>query len=218
MKFYHYASEEYEDLRSRLAQGKGKLFIMDRMPALLNDLQGALAVQLDKVRFKDEWSYERSISLFLEPVPLDIASIYQDQHEFWQSGRELVQYEIDISDLPEGIAWRLVESPEKTRLLYEKQDWEAAMEDKTLVAKYVKEVKDKEKAMGYIGHGHDSLRKVANKFNRNTKHYMKEAVKIALKYPEDGGFKKYAASVPHLMIYPGYKPINYQATKTIVLK
>ena len=218
MKFYHYASEEFEDLRSRLAQGKGKLFIMDRLPALLDDLQGALAVQLDKVRLKDEWSYERSISLFLEPVPLDIAGIYKDQHEFWQSGRELVQYEVDLKDLPAGIAWRLVESPEKTKLLYETQDWEATKKDKTLIPQYVKEVKDKEKSMGYVGHGHVSLERITKKFNRKTRRFMEQATEIALQYPEDGGFKKYAACVPHVMIYPGYKPVDYVETKTITLK
>ncbi len=218
MNFYHYATAEFPDLRSRLAQGKGKLFIMDRLPDLLNDLQGSLAIQLDKVRLGGEWSYDRSISLFLEPIPLDIASIYKGKHEFWQSGLELVQYELSINQLPAGIAWRLSESPEKTRLLYEKQDWEAAKEDKSLIAKYVKEIKDKEKAMGYVGHGHDSLCKIVKRFNRKTRHYTEEAAKIAEKFPEDGGFKKYAACVPHLMIYPGYKPIEYDNVKTIKLK
>ena len=218
MKLYHYATMQFDDLRSRLAQGKGKLFIMDRMPTLLDNMQGALALQLDKVGLKGEWSYDRSISLFIEPIPLDIASIYKNEHELWQSGAEFVQYEIDISQLPAGIAWRLSESPEKTRLLYEKQDWEAAKKDKSLIAKYVKEIHDKEKAMGYIGHGRDELVKIADRFTRKTKRFMHKAAEIALAYPEDGGFKKYAACVPHVMIYPGYKPIEYSDVKTITLK
>ena len=47
---------------------------------------------------------------------------------------------------------------------------------------------------------------------------MEKAYKIALEYPEDGGFKKYAASVPHVMIYPGHKPVEYSSLKNIVLK
>lgn len=218
MKFYHYSKDQYDDLRSRLAQGKGKLFIMDRKPELLANLQGTLAVQLDKAGLRDDFSYDRSISLFLEPIPLDIAQIYKGKHELWQSGEEFVQYEVDITDLPSGISFRLVESPEKTKLLYQTQDWEAAKEDNELIPKYVKEIRDKEKALGYTAHGRENLAKVAGRFNRKTKQYMKKAVEIALEYPEDGGFKKYAACVPHVMIYPGYKPIEYSDVTTITLK
>lgn len=218
MKLYHYATMQFDDLRSRLAQGKGKLFIMDRMPDLLHNLQGELAIQLDKVRPKDEWSYERSISLFLEPIPLDIAKIYKGQHELWQSGAEFIQYEVDVQSLPAGIAFRLTESPEKTKLLYEKQDWDAAKEDKSLIAQYVKQIHDKEKACGYVGHGQTDLIKIVNRFQNKTRRYMEKAAEIALQYPEDNGLKKYAACVPHLMIYPGYKPIEYSDSKTIKLK
>ena len=218
MKLYHYATAQFDDLRSRLAQGKGKLFILDRMPELLHNLQGSLAIQLDKVRLKDEWSYERSISLFIDPIPLDIAKIYKGQHELWQSGSEFIQYEVDIQSLPAGIGFRLVESPEKTKLLYEKQDWEKAKEDKSLIPKYVKEIHDKEKALGYVGHGQTNLIRVVSRFENKTRRYMEQAVDIALEFPEDNGFKKYAACVPHVMIYPGYKPIEYSDSKTITLK
>lgn len=218
MKLYHYATMQFDDLRSRLAQGKGKLFILDRMPQLLHNLQGDLAIQLDKVRPKDEWSYERSISLFLEPIPLDIAKIYKGEHTIWQSGAEFVQYEVDVFELPAGIPFRLVESPEKVKLIYEKQDWEAAKEDKSLIAKYVKEIHDKEKAYGYIGHGHTDLIKTAKRFQKKTRQSMEKAAELALQYPEDNLFQKYAACVPHLMIYPGYKPIEYSDSKTIKLK
>lgn len=218
MKLYHYATEEFPDLRSRLAQGKGKLFTPDRLPELFNNLQGAIIKQLDKVYPKDEWSYERSISLFLAPIPLDIAKIYKGQHELWQSGKELVQYEIDSQSLPAGIGWRLCESPEKTRLLYQHQDWKAAEKDKTLIPIYLKEIKDKEEKLGYIGHGREKLDKACKPFVKSNRQFMEEAANIALEFPEDGGFKKYAACVPHLMIYPGYKPVEYVKVKTIVLE
>ena len=72
--------------------------------------------------------------------------------------------------------------------------------------------------MGYIGHGRESLEKVVKKFNKRTREFMEKAYKIALEYPEDGGFKKYAASVPHVMIYPGHKPVEYETNKLITLK
>ena len=218
MKFYHYATSEFDDLRSRVAQGKGKLFIMDRKPELLENLEGSLVKLLDKVDFRDEWSYDRSISLFIAPLPLDIANIYGGLHELWKSGEQFVEYELDLDNIPAGCAWRLVESPEKTKLLYETQDWEAVKDDKSLIAKYVKEIRAKEERMGYIGHGRESLEKVVKKFNKRTREYMEKAYKIALGYPEDGGFKKYAASVPHIMIYPGHKPVEYETNKLITLK
>lgn len=218
MKFYHYAFAKFDDLRSRLAQGKGKLFVMDRKPELLSNLEGSLAIQLDKIRLKGDWTYDRSISLFISPIPLDIAKIYKDQHELWQSGLEIYQYEVGIDNLPPGIGFRLVESPEKTKLLYEKQDWEKANEDKTLIPKYLKEIQDKEKSCGYIGYGREKLLKVSEPFRKHTRRYMEKAADIALEYPEDGGFKKYAACVPHVMIYPGHKPIEYSDVKLITLK
>ena len=47
---------------------------------------------------------------------------------------------------------------------------------------------------------------------------MAKAAEIAKEYPEDGGYEKYAACVPHVMIYPGHKEINYDSVKEIVLK
>ncbi len=118
MKFYHYATSEFDDLRSRVAQGKGKLFIMDRKPELLENLEGSLVKLLDKVDFRDEWSYDRSISLFIAPLPLDIANIYGGLHELWKSGEQFVEYDglIVLCGRYEGVDERLIQQ-------YVDQEW-----------------------------------------------------------------------------------------------
>ena len=93
MILYHYSINKYETLKSLIAQ---------RMPKK-SQSNG------------DEFAYDRSLSFFLEPIPLDIAEIYFRRHEFWKSGLELYQYQVHLNALSKNIAFVLTETPKKTR-------------------------------------------------------------------------------------------------------
>lgn len=191
MKFYHYSKEKYDDIRSQVAQGSVK--------ASDNPKQ-----------------YGKSVSLFLEKLPLNVAEIFHNTHEFYRSGLDLWEYEVDSNDLPLNIVFTLTETPEKTALLYGSQKWYEGM-PKELIASNKKEIDDMEKAKGYDGVGRINLVKACKSVPRGIEHYFQKTAKLAEKFPDDGLDKKYAASVPHLMIYPGATPIKFKSARLITL-
>lgn len=193
MKLYHYSVTEFNELKSKIAQGiKG---------AGDHGIKG----------------YSSSISFFLEPIPLDIAEILHHEHDFWVSGRELYQHVIDTNDLPLDVDFVLTETPDKTRLLYEEQDWSKAEGNPELVKQYKQEIEDLEKKKGYRGNGRMKLVQVCRPFTKGISKYYQEMYKLHCKYPEDNLIGKYAATVPHLMVYVGKNSIRVSGVKKITL-
>lgn len=77
LKLYHYNLEEFDVLKSKSSQ--------DNIPS-----EGA-------------FDYTNSISFFLEPIPLEIADIFEGQHEFWKHGLRLVEHVVLIKDIPDDM-------------------------------------------------------------------------------------------------------------------
>lgn len=193
MKLYHYSPIELTELKSRIAQGIKS--------AGDHGIKG----------------YASSISFFLEPIPLDIAEILKHEHDFWISGRELYQHEIDSNDLPLNVDFILVETPDKTKLLYDEQDWTKAEGNPELVKQYKQEIEDLENKKGYRGKGRMKLVQVCKPFTKGISKYYQDMYKLHCKYPEDNLIKKYAATVPHLMVYVGRDSIPVTMAKKITL-
>lgn len=216
MIFYHYSAEEFDTLKSLVAQEKTNRSRV-KFSGILDNIKGKLIKFKDRFLPGDEFSYDRSLSFFLEPIPLDIAELYANKHERWKSGLELYQYEVSLDKLPKSIAFRLCESTKKTKLLYEQQDWSKVETDPAVADVYIEEVHELEKRLGYIGHGVNELVKACRPFRRGLRDSIKKANQLARKNPDDGIMKKYAACVPHLMIYPGYKEIEFSKVSKIIL-
>lgn len=193
MKLYHYSPIELTELKSKIAQGIKS--------AGDHGIKG----------------YASSISFFLEPIPLDIAEILKHEHDFWISGRELYQHEIDSNDLPLNVDFILVETPDKTKLLYDEQDWTKAEGNPELVKQYKQEIEDLENKKGYRGKGRMKLVHVCKPFTKGISKYYQDMYKLHCKYPEDNLIKKYAATVPHLMVYVGRDSIPVTTAKKITL-
>ena len=94
MIYYHYSVEEYDELKSKVAQGKGTIPNLPRLANVLGKMEGPVARRLDQLGLLNKREYNRSISLFLEKIPLDIASIYGNAHKFWISGLELYEHAV----------------------------------------------------------------------------------------------------------------------------
>lgn len=192
MNFYHYSKEQHTELKSLSAQ------------------QGAAP--------KTIISYSNSISLFMEPLPLNVADIFRNEHNLYRSGLELYEHVIDSNNLPLNIDWHIVESPEKVELLYKKQDWENATEE--MMKAYKDEISAMEINEGYIGSGRLALvKKLRSRFfsGKTMEDYFKEAEYLHCNHPEDKIIDRYAACVPHVMIYPAMKTIKVQSSKLIEL-
>ena len=219
MLFYHYSEIEFDELKSLVAQGKqGRDSEIERNAGFFDKLSNSVLQMLFRLSPKGEFEYNRHISLFLEPIPLNLPSIWEHKHEFWKSGLELFEYTVELKDIPENISFHLIETPEQIRLLYEKQDWELAKDHPELIPKFKKEIIDMENSKGYRGHGKNNMVRVCRRFTRGINRYYQHAVQLSKDYPEDGLNRKYAACVPHLMIYPGYLPIPVASVKKVALR
>jgi hypothetical protein len=174
---YHYSDQLFDSLKTREKQNK----------------------PLDpkvKTNFSD---YDKHISFFLEPIPLDILpDIHHNKHPFYVAGKEVYEYRIPTVNL--GIMdYKLVESPEKTKARYDTSiDDDAYFElmDKVNIANK------------YIGDKISDIEDLVDRFEGTTRNYF---IKIP-SYPDYEKMKtKYAPCVPHLMVYPKSGIVRYSS-------
>lgn len=180
---YHYAPERYSNLLSLQARKKEK----EGFKSLLDD----------------PYAYNKHISFFLEPVPDDLASILDNEHEFWAKGRVVYEHRVTIDSLPEDVYYRVVETHAVTDLLYNHQDWERVKRNPNLKNQYIRQIDDLMESNGYKGQGLDKLKKVIKSLPYDIAEDFANMYKLNLKHPEDNLITKYAATVPHLMAYVG---------------
>lgn len=218
MLFYHYNTEQFDELKSLVAQGRKGTNSQVERGGLTSKLELKVKELLDKLSLGGEHRYDRHISLFIEPIPDTLAKIFDGKHEFWQSGLKLIEHVISIDDLPDNISFSLEESTEKTKLLYEKQDWGIVKNKPEMIAVYKKEIADVQKAHGYIGHGKRDMIKACTRYTNTLERSYRHAANLAKRHPEDGIYSRYASCVPHLMIYPGYKTIPVLRHRELILK
>lgn len=194
---YHYSVERYSELSSLFSRNLEK--------------EG---FESDK---NDPFSYNKSISFFLEPIPLDLPKILENKHKFWKSGTKLYEYKISTSQLLEETPYVLVESEEVVDLIYNKQDWDKAKGNPELIKKYKQDIKDLELKLKYRGTKITDFIKVSKKYSSGIKDRYKKLVELDKKYPQDNLLDKYAATVPHVMIYVSSLKIKPISVKQITL-
>lgn len=219
MKLYHYSSESHSVLKSRLRQGKMQIIKSERKPDLMKKMESGLLQALDVLDLIPSWHYDRSISFFLEPIPLDIAKLYKGKHSFWKSGVELFEHVTTINHLAFDPFYYLAETPKKIEFLYEKQDWDSIEDaDDPKIKTFLKEIQKMEKREHYRWKGRKEMLRVSKPFIGKARGFIEQAAKLAEKYPDDGIMNKYAACVPHLMIYSGIDGIEVDNVSKITLK
>lgn len=219
MNLYHYSAENIDNIRSRILQEADK----EIEPPRSDETGHELAYMKELLSFQkrhapDLYDYKRSVSFFLEPIPRNLPSILHNEHKFWKSGVSLWEYVIDSRDLPKSVPFQLVESNETTELLYRKQDWSNAENNPALVKKYKQEIEQLKLELHLKGEGSTALEVIARKYSKGIANYYAEAYKLHKDNPEDGIMDKYAACVPHLMVYPGVQFVPYKERNPIKLK
>jgi hypothetical protein len=196
-KLYHYSANKYDALKTREAQG-----ITDNNHGSSRD------------------NYNKTMSLYLEPAPLDIlGTIYKKGYnDFWYTGHRIYQYEVLIKDMPK-FSYNIVESPEKTDLYY--KWW---FEDEKPDSTY-QEFRDKvdilEKKLGYKGDTKEQFIEAASKlFGRGLTRKYYELLPTRPNWPKDeydNIASKYAACVPHVMLEPEGGIVHYHNVKEVVV-
>ena len=144
----------------------------------------------------DIGSYADSLSFLLDPAPLDvIAGVFKKQHPFWYSGAELFQYKVRINDLV-AMPFEMVETPSKTALIDSITDeqWQESW-----YPEWRKIINDLLVMMGDKGDKLKALKASIKRYQGTTR---ERYLMVTERADYEGLKTKYAATVPHLMVYP----------------
>lgn len=171
---YHYSEALFDSLKTREKQG-------------------------NQIEVSGRSDYNKHISFFLEPIPLDILpAIHHNEHPFYVAGKEVYEYKIPTTNLG-PMTYHLTESPEKTKALYD-----TSIDDD----EYYRIMDEVNKANKYLGDNVKDLEALIDRFEGTTRNYF---IKLP-SYPNYQELKtKYAPCVPHLMVYPKSGIIRYSS-------
>lgn len=178
MKLYHYSNTQFDVLLTRRASG---------------------SPPLEGVKVSED--YMDHISFFFDPIPSKIMpEVFSKGHPFWYSGHRIYEHIIDVNELDDGIRFRVVESLRKTALLdkfEEEHNW--VDNNPALLKKWKALIAEDMIKSGEAG---VSQTKLKIQIGKNTG--LTASCFIAASQREDFhyGYNKYAANVPHLMLYP----------------
>lgn len=180
MKLYHYSAGKFDRLLT------------------LNQQHKELGTKVPNKFPGQTEEYGTHISFFFDKIPLDIiAGIFGHKHGVWRSHSELYEYVVDSTTIG-NFKYHIVESPEKTKLYYDK-----SLTDK----QYDVELDKVEKEMGYWGRGNTV-------FEASAKPLVGGTRKAYMQLPHHPNFEqirnKYAATVPHVMLYPDSGVVEYE--------
>lgn len=200
MLLYHYSKDRFSILKTLEKQRKIKSDEVHKAHEDFLDFEKKYGIQ------RPGYYYEH-ISFFFEKIPLNLYKYFPKDHSVWVKGNSLYEYTVDSKSI-KHFGYELVETPEKIKLYYNN--------DITL-DEYFKRMGMLYERERYIGKDNDMFEKVVkyNKLAEVQNNYF-----ILLKdRPNYNEIKdKYAATVPHVMIYPVLGEIKPVEIKQIILE
>lgn len=185
MELFHYSVDRYGTLKTREKQGT--ITPEQRQKAIEEHKDYYQKTGIDKPGF-----YFEHISFFFERPPLErMSKIFPSGHDFWFRGNKVYEHIVDSKSIGQ-FAFEIVEFPEKYDLYYN---------DDIDTATYLLKLKEVTDSLGYIGNGNAALELAVekNKLKGKTEHFYN----LLRSRPNYDKIKnKYAATVPHVMLYP----------------
>lgn len=183
MLLYHYSKELYRQLQTR------------RITEKLTDDQ--IQTIEAKARERSTLPYIDHISFFIEPIPLDILGVLFSKHDHpvWFDGNQLYEYTIDSESLKGNFWFEIVETPFDIQFM--DSNWLDNMSD-LQKREYFAKQKELKLQNGECGYGSSELEKAAIKFLGTTRRFYIDGIK----HHDSASLKRYAARVPHIMLYP----------------
>lgn len=146
---------------------------------------------------KDAFAYNNSISFFFEPIPLSVPKLLNHEHKFWKRGTRVYQHVIDLDTLPFDLAWFIAETPDVTEKIYS-MNWD----DEKQIANNRKVIEDIRNGT-WRGKGLREFETKSKPFVSGIKEAFQNLYQLHVDNPDDDLLKKYAACVPHAMLYLG---------------
>ena len=190
MRLYHYGSKRYKELLTPELQGTG----LDKRER---------AKKIATLR-KKEYPYYMHVSFLLEEAPLDIlGKIFPSDHHSWAAGNKLWEHTVNPKDI-DLLYWEIVESKISV-FMVDHLPW---LDSKTYQSLYFSTRKALNSLAGNSGRDVDSLIKVMDRYSGATR---KAYAELANRDDYDEIKNKYAATVPHLMVYTD-KPISVESS------
>lgn len=201
MKLYHYSKDKYSVLKTRRTQG-----ILTK-----EEIQQA---DLDNKGNLGRAAYIDHISFFFDPIPLLLLpKLYKNENTSWFKGSHLVEYTVESDTLEKHIAYYVTETPEDLKDI-EKIDDKKWDSDPSYSKHYFEQKVKRKKTSGEIGTSLVELNKQISLYKGRTEEFYLLASKRK-DFKEN--IKKYAASVPHVMVYPSKGLIPYVSTRNVVM-
>ena len=198
MKLYHYSSTLYPVLLTRrraapmvrsepgTTSGNGLLTEAQYQESLRNAEQ-----------YSDLGSYYDHVSFFFEPLPLEkMGKHFGNFHDFWFDGHLVYEHIVNLNDVPRDMRFDIVETPTLDPW-WEQNGFKdnAPKAERLRVFAALRKAKEQ---IGEIGYNAKDLERMAKQFDHGVfDYYLKQK---ASKLWEEGK-TKYAAGVPHVMIY-----------------
>lgn len=180
MRLYHY-SQVKRDVLKTLRMSGSEIVVSDRF----DPYQPLTAYH--------PGAYVDHISFFLERPPIEnLGAVFKEGHSVWYKGSVVFEHVIETRD-DNKFKYVVVETPERTDHYYDD-----SYDDSDDMAWHADELKILKK-FGYIGGGSSQL-------ERATDHLHGETLRAYQKLRGRPNFEqirlKYAATVPHVMLYP----------------
>jgi hypothetical protein len=198
MKLYHYSKDRYSILMTRAKSGK----------CTKSELAEAIRISKEYSRVG---SYNDHISFFFDPIPLDtVAKIFKGKNDFWIKDNEIFEYVIDTKSLDKNILFEVVETPNDIKTL-DATDW---IDTDEFLIEYLAKKSEMKKHLGETGTGISNLDKQILKYSGRTDEFYNAASK---RKDFEYNITKYAASVPHVMIYPKEGSIKYESVDKVIV-
>lgn len=192
-KLYHYSKEKYDILKTLEFQRKITEEEYRKARESLIKSNGVLPGY-----------YFQHISFFFDPIPRDVYKYFNNNHHVWTKGNKLYEYEVYVDDIKK-FKYHIVETPDIVELIYDE-----SVTDEDFYKSYEELTLNK-----YTGSNAKDLYEASYEFIGETSNYYKKAFKLDSKKEQR---MKYAAGVPHVMIYPDSGLIKYRSVNEIILK
>jgi hypothetical protein len=157
--------------------------------------------------------YIDHISFFMDPIPFDIiGDLFKDSnHHVWFNSNTLYEYRVDFLSLEKNIKYEVVETPNDVKIL-DATNW---IDTDDFFYDYMLKKYKRKRNDGEVGKFRLFLEDQVKKYQGTIRDYYLKAVKR--KDFKEGNDKKYAANVPHLMLYPSNGEIMYQSSRQITI-
>jgi len=189
MFIYHYSPLLFDTLQTKRRRGA----------ATAEEIRKA---QTQAVRILQPGAlYVDHLSFFFEPIPSEILHVlYGHDHPVWFAGSELYEYKVDASKIPSKSLYEVVESPREIAALDKfvaDNNW--VDDDPKLLKEWFAFILAEKIKWGEYGNDHSKLLlQIKNAQGTLEENFFKAVKRDDFK----DNFKKYAASVSHLMLYP----------------